>query len=276
MESYSVLMTVYYKERPELFAASIQSMLDQSVRTNDFVIVCDGPLTEELDAVLDRYTEQYPGIFHVVRLPDNVGIGMAANTGLRQCRNDLVAKMDADDISVPFRCEMQLEMFSRNPELAIVGGYIEEFDQDAEHPFAVRSVPTTNEEIRKFARRRQPFNNQTVMYRRSAVENAGGYRNFRRSEDYDLYIRMLHAGHYAENIAKTLVKVRVDNGALLRRASLETLKGCARSRWHAFRMGYSSLLDVLICVTGELVIAISPGRMQQFIYGHFLREKCGK
>lgn len=276
MEAYSVLMSVYHKEKPEHFAACLDSMVNQTFPTDDFVIVCDGPLTPELDAVLEQYTRQYPAMFNIVRLPENVGIGNAANIGLQHCKNELVAKMDADDLAVPDRCEKQVKLFRENPELAVCGGFIEEFDQDPAEPFSIRAVPTTNEEIRKFARRRQPFNNMTVMYRRSAVQAVGGYRSFRRSEDYDLYLRLLHGGYPAENLPDILVKARVDNSAFSRRASVATLRGCARSRWYAYRIGYSSLLDVAVCVAGELVILISPARVQQFIYSKFLRKDCGK
>lgn len=272
MKSYSVLMTVYCRANPEQFDIAIKSMLDQTLRTDDFVIVCDGPLTEQLDAVLEKYTRAYPGLFNIVRLPQNVGIGQANNAGLVHCRNALVAKMDADDIAVPDRCEKQLARFRENPDLAVLGGIIEEFDQDPQAPFALRYVPAANAQIRKFARRRQPFNNQTVMYRRDAVEQIGGYRQLRRCEDYDLYLRLLHAGFYAENLEDVLVKVRVDSGAMSRRASRSTLRGVVNSRWYAFRIGYSSLLDFLICVAGEFVILICPGSVQQFIYSTFLRR----
>lgn len=272
MENYSVLMSVYFRENPEEFEACIRSMLAQTVATNDFVIVCDGPLTEELDEILERFDREYPEIFQIVRLKENVGIGNAANIGLRYCRNDLVAKMDADDLSVPERCEWQLKRFAECPELMVLGGHIEEFSQDPGKPFAIRSVPLSNGEIRSFARRRQPFNNMTVMYRRSAVLAVGGYRDFRRSEDFDLYLRLLLKGYYAENLDKVLVKARVNENAFRRRGSWGTLKGCARSRWYSYRQGYASLLDVGICVAGEAFIMISPHGVKKFIYSHFLRK----
>lgn len=274
MENYSVLMTVYWKANPEHFSLAVESILNQTVKTDDFVVVCDGPLTPELDARLDRYSAANPGVFNIVRLPENVGIGRAANEGLQHCRNDLVARMDADDISVPDRCEMQVKRFEENPNLTVLGGMIAEFDQDPEKPFSIREVPTDNAAIRAFARRRQPFNNMAVMYRRSAVLEVGGYRNFRRSEDYDLFLRLLHAGYEAANLDKILVNARVDRDAYSRRASWGTLEGCARSRWYAYKVGYSSLLDVAVCVAGEFVILVSPARLQQFIYERFLRKKC--
>lgn len=276
MEAYSILMSVYRLEKPAFFAQALQSMMAQTVLTNDFVVVCDGPLTPELDAVLDRFDRQYPGIFHVIRLPENVGIGAAANIGLQHCKNDLVAKMDADDISVPDRCEKQLRMFENHPELAVLGGFMEEFDEDPNCPYALRTVPLIHEEIRSFARRRQPFSNVTVMYRRSAVLAVGGYRSMARSEDYDLYVRLLHKGYRAANLRDVLTKARTDRSAMSRRASWATLKGCAQSRWRAYRMGFSSLGDFLFCVTGQFVMFISPAKLQQLLYQKLFRRGCGE
>ena len=274
MDNYSVLMSVYYKEIPEYFRQSLQSMMDQTVVTDDFVLVCDGPITDELDAVIQYFTEQYPNIFNVIRLPENVGIGNAANIGLQHCKNDLVAKMDADDISISNRCELQLKKFAANEHLTVVGGIIEEFDQDVNRPFAIRNVPDSNEDIRVFARRRQPFNNVTVMYRRSAVLAVGSYRPLCRCEDYDLYVRLLYADYYAENIPQVLAKVRVGKGGISRRVSWLTLKGVFYSRWHAVRIGYSSIWDFLICVGGELLMMLCPSSVRRYIYNRFLRKKC--
>lgn len=273
MENYSVLMSVHINENAEHFAASIQSLLDQTVVTNDFVIVCDGPLSKELDKVLEEYDSRYPGLFHIVRLTENVGVGLAAKAGLAVCRNDLIAKMDSDDISLPDRCRMQLSRFSENPDLALIGGVIEEFDNRTGKVFAVRTVPEENSAIRTYARRRSPFNNVTVMYRKSAAEAAGGYRDLRRGEDYDLYLRMLIDGCYAQNLPQTLVRVRVDSDTHRRRASWSAMKGCAGIWWHAYRVGYSSLADLLICLCGQMFLVICPGRVQQMLYKRFLRTQ---
>lgn len=274
MPTYSVLMSIYYKAEPEWFRQSVDSMLNQTVPADDFVIVCDGPLTRELEAILTRLEEDHPGLFQFIRLEQNVGIGAAANAGLSYCKNDLVAKMDADDIAVPQRCQMQLERFAANPALTVLGGFIAEFEDSPEEPFAIRAVPGENEAIRRFARRRQSFNNMTVMYRKSAVQAVGGYRELRRSEDYDLYLRLLHAGYYAENLEKVLVYARVNRGACSRRASWDTFRGCVRSRWYAFRVGYSSALDFLVCMGGAFLILVGSNRFQRFVYRHFLRRDC--
>lgn len=273
MENYSVLMSVYDREDPRDLTAAIRSMLDQTVVTNDFVIVCDGPLTAELDAVLEDFISANPGLFQILRLPENVGVGMAAQAGLAVCRNELVAKMDSDDISLPCRCEKQLEKFAANPDLCLLGGMIEEFDNRTGQVIAARCVPLDNAGIRHYARRRSPINNVTAMYKKSAVVAAGGYRALRRGEDYDLYLRMLINGCYAENLPQTLVKVRVDADTHRGRVSWRAVRDCADIRLYAWHAGFSSLADVVICVAGQVFLAVCPGRVQELMYKLFLRKK---
>lgn len=149
---YSVLMSVYAKEEPVYLDTAIQSMLDQTVRTDDFVIVCDGPLTAELEAVLERHLAQNPAVLHLVRLPQDIGTGAALNIGLTHCKNELIAKMDSDDISVLDRCERQLKEFAEDDRLTVVGGNILEFTEDPAKPVSRRLVPCDNEGIQKYAR----------------------------------------------------------------------------------------------------------------------------
>lgn len=272
MENYSVLMTVYKKEEAGFFRQAIDSMVNQTVMSNDFVVVCDGPLTKELDQVIDDSVHKYPNLFRIVRLEKNVGIGAATNIGLQYCKNDLIAKMDADDVAVSQRCELQLAAFDANPQLAVLGGYLAEFDHTPEEPYAIREVPLANNDIRKFARRRQPFNNVTVMYRKSVVLKVGGYRSLERNEDFDLYIRLLHADYYAMNLPRVLTSARADRSAMMRRASWRTMKGCAKSRWNSMRIGYCSILDFLVCVCGQFAVWICPVCIQNLIYRKFLRK----
>lgn len=274
MENYSVLMLVYSAEEPANFRAAIDSMLAQTVVTDDFVIVCDGPLTPELDAVVEEYAARDPGLFRVVRLPEHVGEGPAGNAGVAVCRNELIAKMDSDDLSLPDRCEKQLARFAEKPELAILGGVIAEFDGRTGAVQAVRQVPLEHGAICRFARRRSPFNNVTVMFRKSALLAAGGYRNLYRGTDYDVYQRMLMKGCRGENLPDTLVQVRVEPGDYGRRMSWKTLGCCAGIWWRGYRAGFSSLGDLLICLAGQAALILCPGWVKRMFYMKFLRRKA--
>lgn len=129
-ENYSVLMSVYYKENPEYLRQSMQSIYDQTISTDNFVVVCDGPLTEALDAVLAEMQEKFSSRLYIHRLPKNGGLGNALNEGMKHCANELIARMDSDDISRPERCEKELKYLIQHPEISIVGGFIEEFIYD--------------------------------------------------------------------------------------------------------------------------------------------------
>lgn len=272
MENYSVLMSVYQGENPVYFKESIQSMMDQTVQTNDFVLVCDGPLTEALDEVIHNFIQKAPSLFQVIRLKKNLGIGRAANIGLEYCKNDLVAKMDADDIANPTRCEKQLDAFSGNPSVALVGSHIAEFVGEPCCVTSLRKVPLYQDDIMSFAKRRMPFNNQTVMYRKSAVLSVGGYSDLRRCEDYDLYVRLLHSGYIAMNIDEPLVYFRLTQDAYKRRGKWDTFTGFISVRWKMYRMGFSQFQDFLVPCLAECVVCIVPTKIKKWIYEKFLRE----
>lgn len=269
---YSVLMSVYAKEVPEYLDVAIQSMLDQTQKTDDFVIVCDGPLTEELEAVLEKYAAQNPSVLRLVRLPENIGTGSALNIGISHCKNELIAKMDSDDISVSDRCERQLKEFAQDDRLAIVGGNILEFTEDPLKPISRRLVPCDDAAIRKYARRRQPFNNMTVIYKKSVVQKVGGYKAMTRSEDYDLYVRILNEGYYCKNINDDLVFARVKENKADRRTSSATYRGFIKTRWYALQLGFSSLWDFIVACGGQTLVFLSPAFLQRLIYRRILHK----
>ena len=151
-KNYSVLMSVYHKEKPQFLRLSIESMFNQTIPTNDFVLVCDGPLNDELDEIIASFEEKYKNIFRVVRIEKNQGLGHALKVGVLECKNDIIARMDSDDISRPERCEKELEFLANNPEVSIVGALIEEFSDTPEVVNAMRVVPETHEEIIQFAK----------------------------------------------------------------------------------------------------------------------------
>ena len=220
MEKYSVLMSLYKKEKPEYLQLAIDSMLNQTVKPDEIVLVEDGPLTDELYAVLDEYGDKLTR----VRNEKNLGLGLALNVGLRACRNELVARMDTDDISKPERCEEQLRYFEQHPETDIVGGDIAEFIGDETNIIGKRMVPQTDAEIREYMKKRCAFNHMSVMYKKTAVEAAGGYQDWFWNEDYYLWIRMWLNGAVFGNTGTVLVNVRTGEEMYQRRGGKKYFK----------------------------------------------------
>lgn len=217
-KGYSVLMSVYHKEKPEYLEQAIASIQAQTLPTDDFVLVCDGPLNDALDAVIAKKQQEMGKILNVVRLVKNGGLGNALNEGIKHCKNELVARMDSDDIAYQDRCEKQIAVFYTHPEVSICSGIVEEFTSTPDVVDAKRVPPEAHEEIVEFAKKRNPFNHPCVMYKRSAVEAVGSYQDFYLLEDYYLWLRMLMAGYQGYNIQEPLLHMRAGSDMYLRRA----------------------------------------------------------
>ena len=169
MQNYSVLMSVYFKEAPEYLKQAIESIQAQTFQTDDFVLVCDGPLNDGLDAIIAEKQQEMGETLNVVRLAKNGGLGNALNEGIKHCKNELVARMDSDDISAADRCEKQVKLFKKNPELDITSGALLEFVTSPDQITGGRTIPCNNDEIIRYSRKRCPFNHPCVMFKKSAV-----------------------------------------------------------------------------------------------------------
>jgi len=268
MDKYSVLMSLYIKEKPEYLRLAIDSMLSQTVKPDEIVIVEDGPLNDALNAVLDEYA---PYITRV-RSEKNTGLGLALNLGLKACRNELVARMDTDDISKPNRCEKQIRKFEERPELAIVGAWVDEFITSPDEIVSTRVVPTDSDAIYNFAKKRSAFNHPVVMYRKSKVLEQGGYANLRRNQDVDLFGRMLYAGNKAENIGEALLWFRSNDDLAKRRKSWENTWSYIDTIRRFWKMGYSSFADFAIIAVAQTGMYLMPVKLQRLIYKKFLRK----
>lgn len=205
---FTVLMSVYYKEKPEYLQLALESVINQTVIPNEIVLVQDGKLTNELQAVITEYLQNYPTIFKTYALQQNQGLGKALNFGMQKCSNELIARMDTDDIAEPNRFELQIKEFEEDKELMLCGGQIAEFADNQTEITGYRNVPLKHNEILNFAKKRNPFNHMTVMFKKHAVQSVGGYIDMPYFEDYWLWARMLRVGCKAKNIDQVLIRVR--------------------------------------------------------------------
>ncbi|MBR3768513.1 MAG: glycosyltransferase [Clostridia bacterium] len=273
MENYSVLMSVYNGEKPEYLLQSIESIFSQTIPTNDFVLVCDGPLTEELNSLITEFEQKYEEKFNVVRFKNNRGLGPALNDGLRLCKNRLVARMDSDDIAPEYRCEMQLKAFSDEPQLSIVGGAIEEFACCTNNIISKKNMPLNHEDILNYSKKRCPFNHPTVMYDKDVVLANGGYPDILLHEDYALWVKLLQNGVISRNLPDNLCFMRVDSGLYGRRGGLNYLKIAYKFRWHLYRTGFCSFFQAIYTIFALTAVCLVPTSLREFIYKKVLRSE---
>jgi glycosyltransferase involved in cell wall biosynthesis len=219
---FSVLLPVYAADSAPHLRRAFESVTTDQVRPPDeVVIVRDGPVSPEVAAVLDELVRSASVPVRLVALPENLGLAEALSAGLDACRNDVVARQDADDVSLPERFARQLPEIERG--LDLVGSGLFEFADDESVILGTRRPPVGEAEILRYARFHQPFNHPTVVYRRRAVRRAGGYSRVGLFEDYWLFARMLAAGARVGNLPEPLVKYRVGAGAYRRRGGLRQL-----------------------------------------------------
>lgn len=271
MKNYSVLMSVYYGEKAENLRLSANSIFTQTVPTNDFILVCDGPLTEELDTVISQLLSEHSDTLRIIRLAENRGLGYALNEGIKECKNELVARMDSDDVAVSNRCELQLLKFQEDPALAIVGGAIDEFEETPSNIVSHKSMPEEHDDVIRYARIRNPFNHPTVMFRKSAVLEVGGYPLRILHEDYALWANMILNGVKVCNLPDTLCYMRVGEGLYSRRGGLSYLKLAIKLRWHLYKTGLYTFWGFITVSLGLTVMCLIPASARKITYRVFLR-----
>lgn len=276
MYKYSVLMSVYFKDDADNLRLAIDSMLNQTVKPEQYVVVEDGKLTSELNTVIDEYENQYPELFTIVKIAQNKGLANALNEGIKVCRNELVARMDADDISLPERCEKELECFELYPDLDICGCQIDEFYDDVRNIRTSRVVPTNFNDIKKIMRKRQPFNHPTVIYKKEKVIEYGGYSLLKRKEDFDLFSKMITNNCRAINLEEHLYLYRANDSNYKRRKNFENYKSALNVYVRHIKRGGCTIIDFIIICIAETIFFIMPLSFMRKISDKFLREKVKK
>ena len=106
---FSVLMSIYYKEKPAYFELSLESVLDQTLLPDEVVIIEDGPLTEKLYEIINNYKIKHPDIIKTHKISKNMGLGNALREGIKKCKHDIIMRMDTDDICENDRFEKQIK-----------------------------------------------------------------------------------------------------------------------------------------------------------------------
>jgi glycosyltransferase involved in cell wall biosynthesis len=223
MADFSMLMSVWGGDRPDYLADAFRSTVhEQERRPEQVVVVQDGPVDEILAATITDLADTSPVRTLVLRLEQNIGLGPALDAGLDACDHDVVARMDADDVSLPNRFAVQLPIIEAGAD--IVGSGLLEFGDHPDEIVGRRTPPIDPEQIRARSRFADPFNHPTVVYRRSMVRAVGGYQQLALMEDYLLFAKMITAGAEVANVAEPLVKYRVGAGAYGRRGGLRLLR----------------------------------------------------
>lgn len=268
---FSVLLSLYHKESASFLRQSLESVFTQTLLPYEVILVEDGDLTNELYAVVQEFEYRHPEL-KVISLPTNQGLGKALNEGLKHCSYDLVARMDTDDIAKPDRFEKQLAIFREHPELDAVGAWIDEFEGDESNVLSVRKVPEFYKDILRFAKGRCPVNHPVVMFRKSAVLKAGGYKHFPLFEDYYLWVRMLMDGARFYNIQESLLYFRFSPDMFKRRGGWRYAATEVRLQILFYKTGFIGFFFLLKNIGIRMVTRLLPNGLRSLLYKRFIRR----
>jgi glycosyltransferase involved in cell wall biosynthesis len=254
LPKFSVLMSVYEKDNPDYFKTAMDSIVNQTAKPDEIVLVKDGLAGIDLDRIINEYQQQLPGLLKIVNLKTNRGLGFALSEGIKNCTFDIVARMDADDISSPNRFEKQLKFLKNNPDIDVASCFLAAFEQSPEKPLFIRRGPLLHKDIEKQFRFRFCMNHATAMFRKDVVLKAGNYPDMPRMQDYHLWARMLMRGAKMANIGQVLYYHR---WAVKRRSGFKKASLQIKLQKEFLKMGFINrpqfLRNVLIRATAMLL-----------------------
>lgn len=268
---FSVLLSVYYKENPRFLNESLNSIINQTIKPNEIILIKDGPLSYELNNVIENFKNNYSKLFTIIKLKENEGLGKALSIGVRNCKYDLVARMDTDDIAKENRFEKQLKVFKNNQQLDIVGSWVDEFENDVNNIISKRKVPETHDQILKFSKKRNPFNHPSVMFKKKSVLKAKNYIDFYLNEDYYLWLRMLNMGFHAYNIQESLLYFRVDKDTFKRRGGLKYALQDIKLQNKLIKINFINKYEYIRNILTKPIVRILPNFLREYIYKNLLR-----
>lgn len=273
---FSVLMCVYGGDDSLNFDSAVQSVIEQTIRPNEIVLTVDGPIPYSTETVIEKYRNQLSDSeieFKVIYLEKNMGHGEARRICFEHCSCNLIALMDADDLSVPERFEKQLAFFAQNPTLSAVGGNIQEFIGTPDNCVGKRIVPEKDADIKQYMKKRCPMNQVTVMFKKKDVVAVGGYIDWYCEEDYYLWIRLALAGKQFGNVQENLVNVRVGEEMYSRRGGWKYFKSEAKLQHFMLKNGFIDFPRYVVSVCERLILQVLvPNKLRGFLFRKLARS----
>lgn len=273
MELFSVLISIYHKENPQWFREALDCVFAQSVQPTEIVLVEDGPLTSELYAVIDEFKEKYP-IFNIVKNEVNLGLGLALARGVEAASNEIIARMDTDDLIPKHRFATQLAKMEEGYD--VVSCWSTLFLNEENNVIAVKTRPEHHDDIVKLAHKRSPICHAAAFMRKSAVLEAGNYLHRQYYEDYNLWVRMIMNGSKFYNVQESLYNVRTTEAQLNRRAGWTYLKNELKYLKEFYNMGFYTFGDLVKNSSIRIVARLMPNGMREKVFKKIWNHKSTK
>lgn len=271
--SISVLISVYKSEKSEYLDKALKSVWDdQTLKPNEIILVEDGPLGKDLQDVIKSWKKYLNDKLILIHNETNLGLTKSLNKGVRFVNSEYIARMDSDDISDPMRFERQINYLQKHPEIDVLGGSLQEFN-DENPKLNVRHYPLTPESCRKYIVKASPLAHPTVMMRKRIFDNGITYNErYRTSQDIALWFEILSEGYKIANIPEVTIYFRRDNDVFKRRNRSKAI-----NEFKIYMNGIKSLYGIYsiayIYPIARLVFRMMPTSFVKWVYGSSIRKK---
>lgn len=273
-KKFSIVTSVYRNDNPEFVNRALDSIsVLQSLQPNELILVVDGPIPKELESIIIQKKETNPSLYKVIWLKENKGLGNALKMGVEIAKNEIIVRMDSDDVASGDRFQKQIEYLQKHPECDVLGGQMTEFIGEEDNIVGSRIVPCANEDIYAWMKSRCPFNHVTVAMRRSKVLAVGNYQDWHYNEDYYLWIRMAEAGCKFANLPDTLVNVRVGKDMYARRGGWKYFKSEKGLQDYMLKKKMISFPRYLFNVAVRFGVQVAmPNSLRGFVFQKLFRK----
>ena len=264
-------MSIYSATQADELNLCLESLTMQELPTNQVVLVRDGPVHPDVEKCIAKFSSRLP--FEHLYFSSNRGLGCALHDGLKVCSNELVARVDSDDYSVPERFALQWDYLEENPAISVVGGWMKEhYLIDDVSSVVVRQTPLSPSNVAHTARRRNPVNHPTAMFKKSHVLESGSYQPCLLFEDYFLWARMLMAGYQIANLPQVLVETHVGSEFFARRGGISYLNHELHLLKKFRSIGFISGVNSAVFVLSRLPMRLAPLKLREQLYRALLRK----
>ncbi|MGI4842051.1 MAG: glycosyltransferase [Janthinobacterium lividum] len=267
----AVIMSVYFREVPAMLSRALDSILNQQLAADVRVKIylgVDGPVSEELERVIQTYQDR---LHRVIRFTKNRGLAPVLNDLIGALEGEeLIFRMDTDDVSYPHRFQRQIAFLNANPEVDILGTSIVEVLEGSEERRVVHFSRTT-ENARQSIARGVPVAHPTVCFRSTVFDTIGGYPVVKNNEDIALWFECLRHGFRFHNLREPLYEFTVNKDFLRRRGfekAFSEFVVYAKGIWlvHGLTLDYFYPL-------ARFMLRLAPRYVQQLAYGSRLRPR---
>lgn len=272
MPKFSVLMCFYGGEIPSNLSQAIDSILEQTLKPNEIILIQDGPISIELNNVVE-FKMKSNSMIKLHKLDVNLGHGEARKFGLKKCEYDLVAMADSDDISEKTRFYKQVNEFVNDPDLSVVSSNLAEFRGSVDNIVSYKKLPTTDHELKALIKWKCPINQPSVMFRKNVIESVGGYIDWFNNEDYYLWIRLALKGFKFSNIEDCLVFFRTSENVFERRGGVKYFISEFKIQKLMLKNRLTTFIPFIISISIRfLVQVLFPNKLRAIFYNLFLRK----